>query len=103
MDLGLKGAAAVVTGGSKGMGLATARSLAGEGARVAVLARGRQSLDETTTEVLLPDTIHDGTPSQHVPWIRDPFGQRRAPTALVVRLGDRQFAGQTGNAIRRGG
>jgi len=52
MDLGLKGAAAVVTGGSKGMGLATARSLAGEGARVAVLARGRQSLDETTTELL---------------------------------------------------
>ena len=42
MDLGLKGAAAVVTGGSKGMGRATALCLAGDGARVCVLARGQR-------------------------------------------------------------
>ena len=47
MDLGLSGAAAVVTGGSKGMGRAIAECLAGEGARVAVLARGKEALDET--------------------------------------------------------
>ena len=47
MDLGLNGAAAVVSGGSKGMGRAAAECLAGEGARVAVLARGRDALDET--------------------------------------------------------
>jgi NAD(P)-dependent dehydrogenase (short-subunit alcohol dehydrogenase family) len=47
MDLGLKGAAAVVTGGSKGMGRATAACLAVEGARVCVLARGQKALDET--------------------------------------------------------
>ena len=46
MDLGLQDATAAVTGGSKGMGRAIAESLAGEGARVAVLARGRESLDE---------------------------------------------------------
>ena len=46
MDLGLSGAAAVVTGGSKGMGLAIAQTLAAEGARVAVMARGRASLDD---------------------------------------------------------
>jgi NAD(P)-dependent dehydrogenase (short-subunit alcohol dehydrogenase family) len=40
MDLGLAGAAAVVTGGSKGMGRATALCLAAEGARVCILARG---------------------------------------------------------------
>ena len=47
MDLGLAGAAAVVTGGSKGMGRATALCLAAEGARVCILARGRAALDET--------------------------------------------------------
>lgn len=45
MDLGLAGATAVVTGGSKGMGLAIAETLAAEGARVAVIARGREALD----------------------------------------------------------
>ena len=47
MDLGLQDAAAVVVGGSKGMGRATAERLAGEGARVAVLARGSVALDAT--------------------------------------------------------
>ncbi|MEU4312341.1 SDR family oxidoreductase [Nocardia sp. NPDC024068] len=39
MDLGLAEATAVVVGGSSGMGLATARCLAEEGARVAVVGR----------------------------------------------------------------
>ena len=47
MDLGLAGAAAVVTGGSKGMGRSTAELLAGEGARVCVLARGQEAIHET--------------------------------------------------------
>lgn len=45
MDLGLAGSTAVVTGGSKGMGLAIAETLAAEGARVAVMARSRGALD----------------------------------------------------------
>jgi 3-oxoacyl-[acyl-carrier protein] reductase len=36
MELGLEGTAALVTGGARGIGAATARALAGEGARVAV-------------------------------------------------------------------
>ncbi|MDA4109532.1 SDR family NAD(P)-dependent oxidoreductase [Mycolicibacterium holsaticum] len=46
MDLGLAGSTAVVTGGSKGMGLAIATTLAQEGARVAVMARGATALEE---------------------------------------------------------
>ncbi len=45
MDLGLGGATAVVTGGSKGMGLAIAECLAAEGASVAVMARNQAALD----------------------------------------------------------
>ncbi|MFC3964105.1 SDR family NAD(P)-dependent oxidoreductase [Nocardia jiangsuensis] len=39
MDLGFENATAVVVGGSRGMGLATAQCLADEGARVAVVGR----------------------------------------------------------------
>src|SRR2546426_12718188 len=44
MDLGLRGAAVVVAGGSRGMGRATAELLAAEGCRVAVLARSEPDL-----------------------------------------------------------
>ena len=46
MDLGLAGATAVVTGGSKGMGLAIAQTLAADGARVAVMARGQEAHED---------------------------------------------------------
>lgn len=51
MDLGLKGADVAVTGGTKGMGRAIAECFAAEGARVAVLARGRKELDETVAHL----------------------------------------------------
>ena len=43
-DLGLRGRAAVVAGGTRGVGRATAGMLAGEGCRVAVLARTEPDL-----------------------------------------------------------
>jgi 3-oxoacyl-[acyl-carrier protein] reductase len=46
MDLGLSGRAAVVTGASSGIGLATARLLCAEGARVLLAARDQGRLDE---------------------------------------------------------
>jgi len=52
MDLGLRDATVVVNGGSKGMGRAAAEAFAAEGAKVAVLARGRQALDETVAVLL---------------------------------------------------
>ena len=60
MDLGFGGAHAVVTGGSKGMGRAVADILAADGARVAVMARGRDALDATAAalaEAGSPDAI----------------------------------------------
>jgi 3-oxoacyl-[acyl-carrier protein] reductase len=46
MDLGIEGRSAVVTGASSGIGLATARALAAEGARVLMVARDEQKLRE---------------------------------------------------------
>ena len=47
MDLGLSEATAVVTGGTQGMGRSAAEFLARDGARVAVLARSPEALEET--------------------------------------------------------
>ena len=51
MDLELKGRRAIVTGGSRGIGLATARALVGEGARVAVVARDAEVLAAAAKDV----------------------------------------------------
>jgi 3-oxoacyl-[acyl-carrier protein] reductase len=45
VDLGFKDASAVVVGGGRGMGLATARCLADDGARVALVGRTQAVLD----------------------------------------------------------
>ena len=51
MDLGLEGRRAIVTGGSKGIGKAIAYELAGEGAHVAICARGEDALRATADEL----------------------------------------------------
>jgi len=51
MDLGLKGKVAVVTGGSEGIGRATAQSLGREGASVVVFARRADVLHKAAQDV----------------------------------------------------
>jgi 3-oxoacyl-[acyl-carrier protein] reductase len=51
MDLGLSDKIAVVTGSSRGLGLAAARTLVAEGCRVCLCARGAETLAEAALEV----------------------------------------------------
>jgi len=51
VDLGLNGKAALVTGGSRGIGLATARRLVAEGCRIAICGRTRETLDLALAEL----------------------------------------------------
>ena len=51
MDLGIRGRYALVTGGSHGIGLAIARQLAEEGCHVAICARNKARIDETSREL----------------------------------------------------
>jgi NAD(P)-dependent dehydrogenase (short-subunit alcohol dehydrogenase family) len=51
MELGLQGKVAIVTGGSKGIGQATALGLIKEGASVLICARGKEALEATTKDL----------------------------------------------------
>jgi NAD(P)-dependent dehydrogenase (short-subunit alcohol dehydrogenase family) len=50
MELGLSGKTVVVTGGSKGIGLACARVFLAEGARVAITSRMQANLDRAVAK-----------------------------------------------------
>ena len=75
MELGLDGKVAIVTGGSKGIGRATALGLVAEGASVLVCARGKEALDEVVATVdaaarervaALPADLTDGAAIKRV-------------------------------------
>jgi len=77
MDLDLAGRGAVVTGGSKGIGLAIARGLAAAGARVTVGAR-KSSVD-------LDELARTGQVQVVLADLADPEG----PASLIAQAGDR--------------
>jgi 3-oxoacyl-[acyl-carrier protein] reductase len=72
MDLGLAGKAFLVTGGSRGLGFATAQALAGEGAHVVVASRDEASVARAAQELGCTGVAAD---------LSDPA----APAALVER------------------
>jgi NAD(P)-dependent dehydrogenase (short-subunit alcohol dehydrogenase family) len=51
MDFGLKDKVVLVTGGSKGIGLACALGFAAEGARIAICSRSRENIDKASAKL----------------------------------------------------
>lgn len=82
MDLGLAGAATVVVGGGRGMGLATAQCLADDGARVAIVGRSREVL-----EAAAADLASRGSPDA-VPIVAD-TGDEAEVQRVFDELGER--------------
>ena len=65
MDLGIEGRVALLTGASRGIGRACAASLAAEGARVAICARGREAVEAAARD------IAEETGGEAVPFVAD--------------------------------
>ena len=73
MDLGLDGKVAIVTGASKGIGLAITEALAGEGARVVAAARTAVAVDGVTS--VAADLTDPEAPAALVRRALDDFGR----------------------------
>ena len=84
MDLGLEGRCFLVTGGSKGMGLATAQVLLDEGANVVVGARDKSVLDAAVSQLAMGA---DGRVIGVVADLADPTAAERLAAAAVARYG----------------
>jgi len=63
MDLGIKGKTAIVCGASRGLGYASARELAAEGANLVICARGAEALEEAARRI----TAETGSQAVPVP------------------------------------
>jgi 3-oxoacyl-[acyl-carrier protein] reductase len=86
MDLGLGNARVLLVGGSRGMGRAAAETFAREGARVAVLARPSEALDDTV------ETLRSLGSPESVPLAADLTNLNEVDSA-IDELGERWNGG----------
>jgi NAD(P)-dependent dehydrogenase (short-subunit alcohol dehydrogenase family) len=79
----LQGRVAVVTGASRGIGAATARTLAARGATVAAVARSAPALDDLTADIRAASGTALAIPAD----LRDPRSLEAVVTTVVAELG----------------
>ena len=100
MDLGLAGREALVVGGSAGIGLATARLLAVEGASVTIAARDPARLQQAAADISQAASSRPGGASAGVGWfsvdvtadhaearLTTPYGAGKGLDILIVTVG----------------
>jgi len=99
MDLGLKGKTALVTGGSKGIGRAVAKTLAAEGARVAICSRDASALKQAATDI----ERETGGRVETVPGdLSQPSEVSRVAADALARLGRLDILVNNAGAIKGG-
>jgi len=84
MDLGLENRVALVTGGSRGIGLGIARELAAEGARVAISSRTREAVEAAAAEIGATPFVHDTLDLDAAPALVDRVEQELGPVEVLV-------------------
>ncbi len=99
MELELAGKTALVTGGSKGIGRAVARVLAGEGVRVMICARDPEALARTAGEIRAQTARSVETLAVD---LADLEGVKRAAAEAISRLGRLDILVNNAGAIRAG-
>jgi 3-oxoacyl-[acyl-carrier protein] reductase len=87
VDLGLSGRACVVTGGSRGIGRATARLLCAEGANVLLVARSEDRLIEAADECAAAGEEAGGRAESLALDVTDPSAAERIVGEAAERLG----------------
>ena len=84
MDLGIAGRVALVTGGSKGIGLGIATALAAEGAKVAVASRSRESVDAAAGQVGGKGFVFDSGDLDAIPGLLDEVESALGPIDIYI-------------------
>jgi 3-oxoacyl-[acyl-carrier protein] reductase len=100
---GLTGKVAVVTGGSRGIGAATAAALADNGAMVAVVGRDQAAIDSTVEAITVADgraigVVADCTVETDVDALRNVVTDRLGPVDILAA-----FAGGNGMPVATAG
>ena len=84
MDLGLDGRVALITGGSKGIGLGIARALGAEGARVAIAARSRDAVEAAAGELGAEGFVFDSGDLDAIPGLLEGVESALGPIDVYV-------------------
>ncbi len=107
MDLGLADRAYVLTGATRGLGLATARVLVGDGAKVVISSRSQDSVDRAVAELgsnavgIAADNSDPRSPARLIATAHESFGRLDGalisvggpPTGLLMDRTDDEWRG----------
>jgi len=100
MDLGIKGRAAIVTGGSRGIGREAARQFLEEGVRVMICGRNAETLEKTRAELAaqtggeIHAVVADTTKEADIARLVDTARQRFGTVDILLNNAGQMYSGR---------